>query len=94
MIYIVDLFIKEQNDFGEYDEASLTIYDGKDKIVLCGLRQPELVLISCSNIVEFNFSSTHKAIGYRGIKVYFQTIDAPHNWICSPMGFTTMTTTT
>ncbi|CAF5163778.1 unnamed protein product, partial [Rotaria sp. Silwood1] len=51
MIYIVDLHLEVGLiDNPECDRASLTINDGKDKRVLCGLRQPELVLIGCSNI--------------------------------------------
>ncbi|CAF4052614.1 unnamed protein product, partial [Adineta steineri] len=64
--------------------------------IRCGLQQPELVLVSCSNIVEFKFVSTHQALGYRGFKIFFQTIDVPSNWACKPSGFTTpaITTTT
>ncbi|CAF0929763.1 unnamed protein product [Rotaria sordida] len=92
MIFIVDLYLEVgQNDNSECDAASLTIYDGKDKIALCGLRQPGLVFISCSNIVEFKFVSTHQALGYRGFKIYSQTIDVPIGWNCVPDGFTTTT---
>ena len=83
MVYIVDLFLEGQNDHGECNGALLTIYDGNDKIVLCGLQQPELILVSCSNKVEFNFVSTHHALGYRGFKAYFKTINVPIGWQCA-----------
>ncbi|CAF4600407.1 unnamed protein product, partial [Rotaria sp. Silwood1] len=92
MIYIVDLHLEAGLiDNTECDRASLTVNDGKDRRVLCGLRQPELVLISCSNIVDFSFVSTHQAIGYRGFKIFSQTIDVPVGWTCTPDGFTTTT---
>jgi hypothetical protein len=92
MVFIVDLFLEGSNDAGECNAASLTIFDGKDKIIRCGLHQPELVLISCSDIVEFQFTSTHYGLGYRGFKVFFQTVDVPPDWACKPTGFTTITT--
>jgi hypothetical protein len=82
MVFIVDLFLEGDNDLGACNAASLTIKDGNDRIVRCGLHLPELVMISCSNIVEFNFISTHQALGYRGFKVYFLTIDEPVGWAC------------
>ncbi|CAF3390063.1 unnamed protein product [Rotaria sp. Silwood1] len=91
MIYIVDLFLEAEDDYGNCNDASLTIYDGNDKLVICGLQQPNLVLISCSNIVQFNFISNHQAFGYRGFKVFFKTIDVPIGWSCIPNGFTTTT---
>jgi hypothetical protein len=94
MVFIVDLSLEGENDASECDASSLTIYDGKDQIIRCGLHQPELVLISCSDIVEFKFISTHHALGYRGFKVYFQTIDIPPDWACTPSGFTTTPSTT
>jgi hypothetical protein len=91
MIYIVDLFLEGDNDFGECNDASLTIYDGNYKLSYCGLQQPELVLFSCANIVQFNFTSTRLALGgYRGFKVYFKTIGVPIGWPC---GNSTATTT-
>jgi len=89
MVFIVDLFLEGANDFGDCNAASLTIFDGNDRIVRCGLQQPELILVSCSNIVEFKFVSTHQALGYRGFKLFFQTIDVPISWACKPTGFTT-----
>jgi hypothetical protein len=89
MVFIVDLFLEGTNDFGDCNAASLTIFDGNVNIVRCGLQQPELISISCSNIVEFKFVSTHQALGYRGFKLFFQTIDVPSNWACKPTGFTT-----
>ncbi len=91
MIFIVDLFLEGENTVGICDAASLSIYDGVDRITRCGLHQPELVFISCSDIVEFKFISTHYALGYRGFKVYFKTIDVPPGWACKPGGFTTTT---
>ncbi|CAF0789376.1 unnamed protein product [Adineta ricciae] len=91
MVYLVDLFLESEDDFGGCMDTSLTIYDGKDKIVLCGLQQPGLVLFSCSNIVQFDFISSHQALGYRGFKVYFKTIDIPIGWSCVPSGFSTTT---
>ena len=94
MVFVVDLFLEGENDFGECDAASLTIFDGNDKVIRCGLHQPELVMISCSNVLQFNFVSTHQAIGYRGFKVFFQTIDRPSDWQCQPTGFNFTTVTT
>ncbi|CAF1401494.1 unnamed protein product [Rotaria magnacalcarata] len=94
MIYIVDLFLEGQNDIGDCNAASLTINDGNDKVVLCGLQQPGLVMVSCGNVVELKFISTHQALGYRGFKVYSQTIDLPGNWACKPPNMTITTTTT
>ncbi|CAF4128413.1 unnamed protein product, partial [Adineta steineri] len=97
MVFIVDLFLEGGSTIADTcDAASLNIYDGNDRIIRCGLQQPELVLVSCSNIVEFKFVSTHQALGYRGFKIFFQTIDVPSNWACKPSGFTTpaITTTT
>ncbi|CAF4034192.1 unnamed protein product, partial [Rotaria magnacalcarata] len=94
MIYIVDLFLEGQNDIGDCNAASLTINDGNDKVVLCGLQQPGLVMVSCGNVVELKFVSTHQALGYRGFKVYSQTIDLPGNWACKPPNMTITTTTT
>jgi hypothetical protein len=91
IIYLVDVFLEGENNFGDCDKASLVIYDGDDKITRCGLHQPELVHVSCSNIVEFSFISTHEALGYRGFKVYFKTIDVPNGWGCIPSGFSTTT---
>jgi hypothetical protein len=93
MVFIVDLFIEGENDMGVCNAASLTINDGADKTIRCGSHLPELVLISCSNIVEFNFISTHQALGYRGFKVYFQTVDEPANWACRITTGTTRITT-
>ena len=96
MVFIVDLFLEGENDFGDCDAASLVISDGNDKVIRCGLHQPELVMVSCSNIVQFNFVSTHQGIGYRGFKVYFETIDRPSDWPCvsSFYNATTVATTT
>ncbi len=91
MVFIVDLFLEGENTAGVCDASSLSIYDGVDRITRCGLHQPELVLISCSDIVEFKFISTHYTLGYRGFKVYFKTIDVPPGWSCKPTGFTTTT---
>ncbi|CAF4362799.1 unnamed protein product, partial [Adineta steineri] len=74
MVFIVDLFLEGGSTIADTcDAASLNIYDGNDRIIRCGLQQPELVLVSCSNIVEFKFVSTHQALGYRGFKIFFQT---------------------
>ncbi|UJR25447.1 hypothetical protein I4U23_006794 [Adineta vaga] len=91
MVFIVDLFLEGSNDAGNCDAASFTISDGNDRIVLCGLQQPQLILVSCSNIVDFKFVSTHQALGYRGFKVFFQTVDVPSGWTCQPSGFSTTT---
>jgi hypothetical protein len=93
MIFIVDVFIEGSNDVGNCDSASLTIFDGNERIIRCGQQGPALTLISCSNIVQFNFLSTHNAIGYRGFKVYYQTIDVPAFWPCAS-SFNNKTTTT
>ncbi|CAF0750564.1 unnamed protein product [Adineta steineri] len=93
MIYIVDLFLEAEDEYGDCIHASLEIYDGNDKRIICGLQQPELVLISCSNIVQFNFISNQQALGYRGFKIYFKTIDVPIGWSCVPSGLTTTSTT-
>ncbi|CAF2070883.1 unnamed protein product [Rotaria magnacalcarata] len=94
MIYIVDLFLEGQNDIGDCNAASLTINDGSDKVVLCGLQQTQLVMVSCGNVVELKFVSTDQALGYRGFKVYSQTIDLPSNWVCKPPNMTIATTMT
>jgi hypothetical protein len=94
MIYIVDLFLEGEDEYGDCTHASLTIYDGNDKLIICGLHQPELVLFSCSNIVQFNFLSSQQALGYRGFKVFFKTLDVPIGWSCTPSGFTTTRQTT
>lgn len=94
MVFIVDLFLEGESDFGGCNSASLTIFDGNDRIIRCGSQLPELILVSCSNIVEFKFVSTHQALGYRGFKVFFQTVDVPTGWTCKPSGFTTPTPTT
>lgn len=94
MIFIVDLYLKEENVVGQCDTASLSIHDGKDTLIRCGLHQPELVLISCSDIIEFQYVSTPLASDYRGFKVYFKTIDVPADWACKPTGYTTTTITT
>ena len=91
-IFIVDVFLEGTNTAGNCDQASLTIYDGVDKLVLCGLYQPKRVFLSCSHIVEFTFAASHQAIGYRGFKIYFRTVDVPPGWACQPIGFTTTTT--
>jgi hypothetical protein len=93
MIYLIDLFLEAEDDYGDCTEASLTINDGRDKLIVCGLQQPQLLLISCSNIVQFDFKSNHYALGYRGFKVYFKPIDIPIGWSCTPNNFTTTTTT-
>ncbi|CAF1519079.1 unnamed protein product [Adineta ricciae] len=92
-IFIVDLFLEGSNDGGDCNAASLTINDGDDRIVLCGLHQPELILVSCSHIVDLKFVSNRRTLGYRGFKVFFQTIDVPAGWTCTPNGFTTITPT-
>ena len=92
MIYIVDLFLEGENPYGDCVDASLTIFDGEDTRIICGLQPPELVLTSCSNIVQFNFQSSSQALGYRGFKVFFRTIDVPQGWACAPSGFSTTTT--
>lgn len=94
MIFIVDLFLEGPDEVGQCTGASLTIYDGIDRIVRCGLHEPEYVLISCSHTVEFTLTTTHHAVGYRGFKVYYKTIDVPPGWACVPVGFTTVQTTT
>jgi hypothetical protein len=94
MVYIVDLFVEGKNDLDVCNAASLTINDGNDKIIRCGSHLPELVLISCSNIVEFKFISTDQALGYRGFKVFFKTVDEPNGWACTTTTGTTATTTT
>ncbi|UJR23452.1 hypothetical protein I4U23_026456 [Adineta vaga] len=91
MVYLVDLFLESEDEFSDCTHASLTIYDGKDKLIICGLQQPGLVLFSCSNIVQFDFMSNQQALGYRGFKVYFKTIDIPIGWSCVPSGFSTST---
>ncbi|CAF1605813.1 unnamed protein product, partial [Adineta ricciae] len=91
MVFVVDLFLEGSNDAGDCNAASLTINDGNDRIVLCGSQEPQLVLVSCSHIVDFKFVSTHQALGYRGFKVFFQTVDVPDGWTCKPSGFTTTT---
>jgi hypothetical protein len=90
MIFIVDLNLEGENFAGICDSASLTINDGRDQIIRCGSHLPELVLISCSDIIEFKFVSTHYALGYRGFKVYFKTIDVPSDWACKPNNYTTL----
>lgn len=92
MIYMVDLFLEGEDDSGNCNYASLTIYDGKDKLVLCGLKQPGLVFFSCANLVQFSFVSNDQALGYRGFKVLFTTLDVPIGWSCVPDGFITTTT--
>ncbi|CAM4866317.1 unnamed protein product [Rotaria socialis] len=94
MVYIVDLFLEGEDEFGTCNDASLTIYDGNDKLILCGSQQAELILFSCSNLVQFKFISSHQALGYRGFKVLFKTIDVPVGWSCTPSGFTTTRQTT
>ena len=96
MIFLVDLLLEGENDFGACDSSSLTIFDGNEKSFFCGSRPPALVRISCSNIVQFEFISTHTAIGYRGFKLYFKLIDAPEQWACIPSfpNATTLTTRT
>jgi hypothetical protein len=89
MIYIVDLFLESENTFGDCDHAALTINDGNDVRIICGLQEPQLVLTSCSNIVRFDFRSSQQALGYRGFKLFFRTIDVPPGWACTPSGFTT-----
>jgi hypothetical protein len=91
MVYIVDLFLEAEDDYGDCTDASLTIHDGKDKLIICGLQQPLLILFSCSNIVQFDFKSNHQALGYRGFKVFFKTIGVPIGWSCTPNNFTTTT---
>ena len=93
MIYIVDLFVEGENEYGDCIHASLTINDGNDIRIICGLHQPELVLTSCSNIVQFDFQSSQQGLGYRGFKIFFRTIDVPAGWSCTPSGFSTTSTT-
>ncbi|CAF3422994.1 unnamed protein product [Rotaria socialis] len=93
MISIVDLFLEEQSHIGDCDVSSLTIVDEKDQVVMCGLRQPELVMVTYGNIVEFKFISTHQALGYRGFKVYAETIMNLSNVTISTMTTTTAATT-
>lgn len=90
-IYIVDLFLEDEDEYGNCNEASLTIFDGNDKLTICGLQQAKLILMSCSNSVQFSFKSAHEALGYRGFKVLFQSIDIPDGWSCIPPNFTTTT---
>lgn len=92
-IYLVDVFLEGPNTLGNCDQASFTIYDGVDRLSFCGLNQPKLAFLSCSHIVEFTLTTNHQAIGYRGFKVYFRTVDVPPGWACQPIGFTTTTTT-
>jgi hypothetical protein len=94
MIFIVDLFLEGENDAGICNAASLTITDGDDKLVHCGLHQPELVLVSCSNVIQFDFVSTHQAIGYRGFKVYFKAMQRYTDWACSSISTNITTSTT
>jgi hypothetical protein len=89
MVFLVDVSIEGANDAGVCDAASLTLHDGIDQIIRCGLHLPELVLISCSDIIEFKFISSHYALGYRGFKVYFQTVNTPPDWACKPPGSST-----
>ncbi|CAF2990315.1 unnamed protein product [Rotaria sp. Silwood2] len=91
MIYIVDLFFEGEDDYDNCNDASLIIYDGNDKLAICGLQQPDVVLISFSNIVQFNFILNHQALGYRGFKVFLKTINVSSGWSCIPNGFTTTT---
>jgi len=96
MIFMVDLSLESENDFGDCDQSSLTIYDGNEKSIYCGSLPPSLIRISCSNIVQIEFASTHTAIGYRGFKLFYQTVDAPPTWPCVPnfSNATTITTRT
>ncbi|CAF2721674.1 unnamed protein product [Rotaria sp. Silwood2] len=95
MIYVVDLDLEAGlMDINECNTVSLTINDGKDKRVVCGSRLPQLVSVSCSNIVEFSFVTSRQTLGYRGFKIFAYTIDVPANWVCTPDGFITTTTTT
>ncbi len=89
MVFIVDLYLEGDNDAGRCDTASLIIHDGVDTFTRCGSQQPQWVLTSCSNTIEFQYSITRSAAGYRGFKVYFQTMDVPSDWACKPSGFTT-----
>jgi hypothetical protein len=91
MIYIIDLFLEEENNYGDCIDTSLIINDGNDIRILCGLQQPQLILTSCSNIVQLNFISNNQTIGYRGFKIFFKTIDIPLDWSCTPSGFTSTT---
>jgi hypothetical protein len=91
MIYIVDLFLEREDTFGQCIHAALSINDGNDVRIICGLQQPQLVLTSCSNIVIFNFRSSQQALGYRGFKVFFRAIDVPVGWACTPSGFSSTT---
>ena len=96
LIFLTDLSLEGENDFGNCDQSSMTIYDGNEKSFYCGSRPPSLVRISCSNIIQIEFASTHTAIGYRGFRLFYQTIDAPEGWSCVPnfSNATTLTTRT
>ncbi|CAF0759624.1 unnamed protein product [Didymodactylos carnosus] len=92
-IYIVDVFLESEDINGNCNDASLTLNDGNDGLTLCGLQQPQRILTSCSDKVKIEFTSNRQALGYRGFKLYFQTIDVPSNWACAPTGFSTTTST-
>lgn len=91
MIFITDLSLESATNSGTCDSSSFSIFDGSEKTSYCGSQPPGLVRISCSNIVQFEFMSTHTAIGYRGFRVYYEVIDAPPQWACVPY-FTNATT--
>ncbi|CAF0779245.1 unnamed protein product [Didymodactylos carnosus] len=92
-IYIVDLNIEGADANANCIDASLTLYDGKDRITLCGSQQPQQILTSCSETVQIEFVSNRQAIGYRGFKLYFETINIPPNWACVPIGYSTLPST-
>ena len=93
-IFILDIYIDGNSDAGNCDTSSLTVYDGDHKITLCGSHKPEYLAVSCSNIVEFHYTTSHPTVNYRGFKMYFETMDIPNGWSCIPDGFTTTTTST
>ena len=83
-IFLVDLFVESEDSLDQCSDSSLTINDGNEARVLCGSQQPELIMISCSNIVDFQFFSPGKGLNYRGFKIYYESMDQPLTWPCVP----------